>query len=149
MIGGVLFSRATPASTPHQRIRWFLVMAVLLAIGGYFFRPLYGISKNMATPAWSLYSAAACCILFLGLYWIADIQRKGSLFRFAAPAGSNPLLAYILPDIFYGLLAIAGIGDLWGALGAGTPGIVRSLAFSLFMVWLTGRLSGSGLQLKL
>jgi heparan-alpha-glucosaminide N-acetyltransferase len=149
MIAGLLFGLSSPASSPKQKVFWLTGMAFALAVGGYLLSPLYGISKNLATPAWSLYSAAICCLVFLLLYWLADLRQKGNWFTFAEPAGSNPLLAYLLPDIFYGLLAIAGIEHLWGETGWGFMGIVRSLLFALAIVWLTGKLTNRGLRLKL
>ncbi len=149
MIAGLLFAPLSPAPTSGGKVYWLIGMAVALACAGYLLSPLHGISKNMATPAWSLYSAAICCLAFIVLYWIADIRLRGSLFKFAEPAGANPLLAYILPDIFYGILAIVGIEQLWGGIGSGIPGIARSVVFSLAIVWLTGRLTRLGLRLKL
>jgi predicted acyltransferase len=149
MIAGLLFDPSTSVPTARGKVCWLTSMAVTLACAGYLLSPLHGISKNLATPTWSLYSAAICCLVFLVLYWIADLRRRGSIFDFAEPAGANPLLAYLLPDIFYGILAIVGIGHLWGSIGSGIPGIARSLVFSLVIVWLTGRLTRLGLRLKL
>jgi heparan-alpha-glucosaminide N-acetyltransferase len=149
MIAGLMFGPTSPAPTPRSKAFWLIGMAVMLAAAGYLLGPLYGISKNMATPAWSLYSAAICCLLFLMLYWLADLRQRGNWFGFAEPAGSNPLLAYLLPDMFYGALAIIGIEHLWGAMGSGVPGIARSVIFSLVIVWLTGHLTRLGLRLKL
>lgn len=149
MIAGLTFGPSTAVATPRNTTFLLIGMAVILAVAGYLLGPLYGISKNMATPAWSLYSASICCLIFLLLYWIADLRQKAQWFAFAEPAGSNPLLAYLLPDIFYGVLAIAGIEHFWGAMGSGFGGIARSILFSLAIVWLTGNLSRLGLRLKL
>jgi len=149
MIAGLTFGPSSPASTPKNKILWLTGMAAILAIAGYLLGPLYGISKNSATPAWSLYSAAICCLVFLLLYWVSDLRQRGHWFTIAEPAGANPLLAYLLPDIFYGALAIVGLEHLWGAMGSGFGGILRSIFFSLAIVWLTGHLTRLGLRLKL
>lgn len=149
MIAGLLFLPATSSPSPRQKARWLFMMGVVLTIAGFLLLPVYGISKNMATPTWSLYSAAICCVIFLLLYWLADLRHRASLFRFSEPAGTNPLLAYILPDIFYGILALIGIEHIWWSMGDGVTGIIRSLVFSLVIVWITGRLTNLGLRLKL
>jgi heparan-alpha-glucosaminide N-acetyltransferase len=149
MIGGVLFSATSPAQTPGARIRWIIALAIILIIAGCLLFPLYGISKNNATPAWSLFSAGTCCVVFLFLYWLADLRGLSRVFAFSEPAGTNPLLAYILPDIFYSSLALFGISGLWGNMGDGLSGLARSLIFALVVVWLTGRLSAIGMKLRL
>jgi heparan-alpha-glucosaminide N-acetyltransferase len=149
MIGGMLFSVKTSAQTPKTRLQWLIAMAFVLSIAGYLLRPLYGISKNSATPAWSLYSAAICCLLFMTLYWLADLRGHGRLFGFSEPAGTNPLLAYILPDIFYCVLALVGLSSYWELAGDGAAGVARSLIFALVVVWVTGKLTNLGLRLRL
>jgi heparan-alpha-glucosaminide N-acetyltransferase len=145
-----LFLRPTPpAISLRQPILWIVTLGLFLGIGGFLLRPLYGISKNMATPAWSLYSAAICCFLYGGLYWLVDIKKIRAPFLFVAPAGSNPLLAYILPDIFYGLLGILGITFWSGELGAGVPGILRAALFAFVIVRLTGVFTRWGVQLRM
>jgi len=145
-----LFLRSTPGTiSARQRIAWMIILGLFLGIGGSLLRPLYGISKNMATPAWSLYSASICCFLYAGLYWLVDLKKIRAPFVFAEPAGSNPLLAYILPDIFYGLLGILGITFWSDELGAGSLGILRAVLFSYAIVRLTGMLGGWGVRLRL
>jgi predicted acyltransferase len=149
MIAGLLFMPGSPAPTSRLRIRWLLGMGVALAAGGFLLRPLFGISKNMATPSWSLYSTAICCAVYVLLYWIADLRQHGRLFAFSEPAGANPLLAYILPDIFYSTIAIFGVEQLWWGLGYGFVGVLRSLLFSAAIVGITAYLTKLGLRLKL
>ena len=103
----------------------------------------------MATPSWSLFSAAICCVVYVLLYWIADLRRQGRLFAFSEPAGANPLLAYILPDIFYSGIALFGIEQLWWGAGDGLVGVLRSLLFSAAIVGITGYCTRRGLRLKL
>ena len=149
MIAGLLFMSGSPAPTSSRRIRWILGLGGVLAAGGFLLRPLYGISKNMATPSWSLFSAAICCVVYVLLYWIADLRRQGRLFAFSEPAGANPLLAYILPDIFYSGIALFGIEQLWWGAGDGLVGVLRSLLFSAAIVGITGYCTRRGLRLKL
>jgi heparan-alpha-glucosaminide N-acetyltransferase len=145
-----LFLRSAPATSPfRQRIVRMITLGALLGIGGFLLRPLYGISKNMATPAWSLYSASICCVLYGGLYWLVDLKKVRAPFAFIEPAGSNPLLAYILPDIFYGSLGILGATFWSGEAGGGAVGILRAGLFALVIVQLTGVFSRWGVRLRL
>ncbi len=145
-----LFLRSTPDSASlRRRLFWMVTLGLFLGIGGSMLRPLYGISKNMATPAWSLYSASICCFLYAGLFWMVDIKKIRTPFVFVEPAGSNPLLAYLLPDIFYGILGILGATFWSDALGSGATGILRAALFSIGIVRLTGVLGSWGVRLRL
>jgi predicted acyltransferase len=149
MIVSVLFLEGSPVKDPLKRIRWIIVFGIMMMLAGYFFRPLYGISKNNATPSWCLYSAAFCCYIFAALYWLVDVKKISRWANFVRPAGANPLLAYILPDIFYVLLSLFGIHVLSQYFGEGIIGIIRSLVFSVAMVWLTVALNKAGIRLHL
>lgn len=149
MIVGLLFLPASPAQTPWQRIRWLLVFACGLAAGGFWLRPLYGISKNHATPAWCLLCSAICCVMYAFLYWLMDVKhvtRWAWVFR---PAGENPLLAYILPTIFFAALYFWPNDPLETFRHEGTRAVVRSLIFSFAMVGLTGLLGKMRIRLRL
>jgi heparan-alpha-glucosaminide N-acetyltransferase len=147
MIVSVLFLEGSPVMEPSKRIRWIVVFGIMMMLAGYCFRPLYGISKNNATPSWCLYSAAFCCCAFALLYWVVDVKKYSRWAAFVRPAGANPLLAYILPDIVYALLALFGIQVLSQLFGDGAVGIIRSLVFSVAMVRLTAALYKAGIRL--
>jgi len=149
MILSLLFMPNSPAPTVRKRLIWIAAFTSGLLIGGYLLRPLYGISKIYATPSWGLYCSAICCVIFAFLYWLMDIKKITTWAGFLKPAGSNPLLAYILPDIVYFLLAILGVTVLSDHLGEGIIGIIRSLIFSLLMVGLTGLMTRLQVRLHL
>jgi heparan-alpha-glucosaminide N-acetyltransferase len=149
MIIATLFLEGSPAQTARIRMKWIAAFALMLYLAGYLLRPLYGISKNNATPTWCLYSSAMCCLIFLLLYWIVDLKKIEKWARFLKPAGENPLLAYILPDIFYALMGILGIKFLARYFGTGLIGIIRSFVFALVMLWITGLLTKLKIRLHL
>ena len=91
----------------------------------------FGLAKIGSTPSWCLYSAGICVITFMVLYWIVDLKAISGWAGFIKPAGSNPLLTYILPDIYY---AIFGLYHFAGIAGEGWPGVLRSILFSLFIL---------------
>ncbi len=149
VISATLFLDGSPAQTPRSRMRWIATFAVMLYLAGYLLRPLYGISKISATPTWCLYSSSICCFVFLLLYWLVDVRGFKKWAQFLKPAGENPLLAYILPEIFYALMAILGIQFIAQYLGTGVIGIARSLVFALLMLWDTSLLTKWKIRLYL
>ena len=128
---------------------WWLGYAVVLLFSGYLLQPLYGISKNNATPTWCLYSAGICVLVYYFLYWLVDVKKIQSWAGFLKPAGSNPLLAYILPNLVYSSLGLLGITFLHTHFKSGFPGFLRSLGIALFILGLTALLSKLKFKLKL
>ncbi len=149
IIVSLLFLGNSPAKTSNEKIIWIIVFASMMFIVGFFLRPLYGISKIYATPSWTLYSAAICSLIYAFLYWLIDLKKIINWAKFLKPAGSNPLLAYLLPDIFYSVLWIFGINFLSEYFGYGIIGIIRSLVFSLLMLALTALFNKLNIRLHL
>jgi len=126
-----------------------LVYTLILFLSGYLLRPLYGVSKIYATPAWCLYSAGLCCIIYFILYWIADEKKITGWSDFLKPAGMNPLFAYILPSIVYAILVLTGITFLSDHFGEGLTGIIRSIVYSLIILGITTALTKANVRLRL
>jgi predicted acyltransferase len=117
----------------------------LLFAAGLALCPL-GIAKLGDTPTWGLFSASACTFIFLALYWIADVKHQTSWAAFVKPAGSNTLLTYLLPDIWYVIPALAALGDRWDA---GAPGVIRAFVFTAIMLAASAVLTRWKLRLQL
>ena len=149
VIVSLVFMTNTVSEQRNKKIIWVLSFSFFLIIAGYFMRPLYGISKNLSTPSFALYSSAICALLFCFLYWITDILQIKKWTFFVLPAGSNPLLAYILPDIFYSLLGLFGVTFLSDNFGSGITGIIRSVVFAFVMVYITSIFSKYKIKLHL
>ena len=128
IVCSTIFLESGIARTVRRKLIWGVGFTVLLVAVGAICTPL-GISKNRATPTWCLYSAAIGTVLFMALYWIADVKGIKRWAAFVKPAGSNTLLTYLLPDLFY---YSAGIAYLYlpAQLNAGWPGAVRSVVFT-------------------
>lgn len=122
--------------------------AALLALAAYVLRPFYSISKIYATPSWCFYSAASCCVVFSLLYWLTDIKGIKSWTALFRPAATNPLLIYILPGIWYGLLGVTGITVFPWSLRFGWRGILWAAAFAAGMMLLVKLLNRSGIRLR-
>lgn len=128
-----------------SRVTGFLI---IILVAAFFLRPAFQVSKIRATPSWCLYSAAICIAVFSILYFLIDVKRISKWTTFFRPAGSNPLLTYILPDIvFYGML-LAGVG-LPAVLEQGIPGILWCAFFAVAMLFVVKVLNKLGIRLQL
>ena len=128
------------------KIRNMLIAALLAIVVGYVLEPVGGISKNKATLSWAFYSAGSCYALFAAIYWIVDVKGQAGWANFVKPAGTNPLLTYILPGLFY---AIVGYGFIPEFLNVGFGGIIRSLVFSFFILFLADQMTKRNIRLQL
>jgi len=125
-----------------------LAFAAALLLVGFYLRGFWGISKIRATPAWVLICSAITIVMFLLIYWVADIKAKANWFSIIKPAGTNTLLCYLMPYFAYAVVVLLHL-SLPAALLNGVIGLIKSLAFSLLMVLITGLLGKAGLRLKL
>jgi hypothetical protein len=135
-------------TTPWQKIQLALLMSVVCFVVGWLLAPL-GISKIRATPTWSLWSIAASCALFAALYWICDVRKLTRWAWLLRPAGSNTLLTYLVPDIYYFLAGLTGTGYLLGHWDAGWPGIIRAVAFTIAILLVAMGLTKARLRMQL
>jgi heparan-alpha-glucosaminide N-acetyltransferase len=135
-------------TTPWQKIQLALLMSLLCFIVGWLLAP-FGISKIRATPTWALWSVAASCALFTALYWICDVRKLTRWAWLVRPAGSNTLLTYLVPDIYYFLAGLTGLGYLLGHFNAGWPGVIRAVAFTVAMLLIAMGLTKARLRMQL
>jgi hypothetical protein len=135
-------------TTPWQKIQLALLMSLVCFIVGRLLAP-FGISKIRATPTWALWSVAASCALFTALYWICDVRKLTRWAWLVRPAGSNTLLTYLVPDIYYFLAGLTGLEYLLGHFNAGWPGIIRAVAFTVAMLLIAMGLTKARLRMQL
>ncbi|HEX6771396.1 MAG TPA: DUF5009 domain-containing protein [Acidobacteriaceae bacterium] len=134
--------------TPWQKIQLALLMAVLTFVAGWLLAPL-GISKIRATPTWALWTTAACCALFALLYWLCDVRKWTGWAWLVRPAGSNTLLTYLVPDVYYFLAGLTGLEYLLGHWNAGWPGITRAVCFTIAILLIARLLTKARLRMQL
>ena len=135
-------------TTAWQKIQLALLMSLVCFIVGWLLAP-FGISKIRATPTWALWSVAASCALFTALYWICDVRKLTRWAWLVRPAGSNTLLTYLVPDIYYFLAGLTGLEYLLGHFNAGWPGIIRAVAFTVAMLLIAMGLTKARLRMQL
>ncbi|RZU41887.1 DUF5009 domain-containing protein [Edaphobacter modestus] len=125
-----------------------LSFSAITLIAAYLLTPL-GISKIRATPTWCLYSIGTSIAIFTLLYWICDVRHHTRWAAFTRPAGSNTLLTYLLPDLWYFFLGALGITWFRTHLAWGFPGVIRSIVFTGFIIAVASLLTRWKLRLQL
>jgi heparan-alpha-glucosaminide N-acetyltransferase len=128
-----IFLRPDGRVAPNRAIPLAVGFSIVTLIAGRVLTPL-GISKIRATPTWSLYSIAASMLLFTLLYWVCDLKQWQRWAVIVRPAGSNTLLTYLLPDLWYFILSAIGFKYLDVHFNVGWSGVVKTLIFTLFML---------------
>lgn len=108
-----------------------------------------GISKIRATPTWCLWSIAAAIFAFTLLYWICDRWGKTAWAWLVRPAGANPLLTYLLPDIWFFSITALGVRFMGLHLEAGSSGVVFTVAFTAAILLLARLLTRAQIRLQL
>ena len=93
-VGGVLLGTMltnSEATTLGARARFALSFAVGCGAAALLLNPLYGISKNNATPSWCLWACAITAVLWLGFYFVCDVRPVNWVWRPLSLAGRNVL----------------------------------------------------------
>lgn len=146
----VLFVGPTSLRWPSftAKLKAAIPFAAVCLVMGYVATPL-GISKNRATPTWCLYCVGCFVLIFALLYWICDVKQRTRWAGFVRAAGSNTLLTYLLPDLWYFLVSALGITWFGEHLTWGIPGLLRAVAFTALMLALTSLLTRMKIRLQL
>jgi predicted acyltransferase len=132
-----LFLGAGPRSNPRRAMISAVSFGLLMLAVGRLCTPL-GISKIRATPTWSLYSIGAAVLMFTLLYWVCDVKHWTRWAFFVRPAGANTLTTYLLPDLWDLLTVSLGITFLDTDWPLGWPAVVKTLAFTFFILGVAG-----------
>jgi hypothetical protein len=126
VVASTIFLDSSLARSFKAKALWALGYAAILLGAGWILLP-FGVQKNAATPSWCLFCSGIGVLLFLALYWLADVRRITGWATLLKPAGSNTLLTYLLPDLFYFTCGAALAPFLWNS---GLPGLARSVIFT-------------------
>jgi heparan-alpha-glucosaminide N-acetyltransferase len=148
VVTSILFLGAGQRPSSRFSIGMAAGFALLTLLAGAALTPL-GISKIRATPTWSLYSVGAAILLFIALYWLCDLKRWTSWTFPLRSAGSNTLLTYLLPDLWYFLLVSAGITFFDSHWNVGALGVIKSLVFTAMILALSALLTRSKVRMQL
>lgn len=137
-------NREKPAKFMSLMFGLAAVMLILFFVS----HPHWIISKIQATPTW-LFACNAIAFFMVGLlYYLTDVKGKSAWFNLIKPAGTVTLTCYIIPYFWYSTQGLLGLSypDL---LNGGVPGLLRSLVYSLVVVWIAGGLKKWHVRLKI
>jgi len=132
---------------PGRSVAIAACFSLLALAAGRVLTPL-GISKIRATPTWSLYSIGAAGLFFALLYWVCDVRLRTRWAIFVRPAGENTLTTYLLPDLWYFLSVWLGIKFFDTHFVVGWPGVVKTFAFTFFILAIAWGLTKSKIRLQ-
>jgi predicted acyltransferase len=149
LIAGLIIQEASEKEFKPV-IATFVGLGILYIISGFFLRKWFIISKIQATPSWGMICAGISMLLFILIYWIADVRKKIKWAEFLRPAGENSLTTYIAPDILYYLIWSTGVPILiYKESSHPLIVIAGSIAWALLMVGLTAFLARLKIKLKI
>lgn len=153
-VAGTLLSTillTSDTKTIYKRICFTILFIIAMILGALLLNGLYGISKNQATPSWSLWACAITASLWLLFYFICDIKPVISISKPLSLAGKNVLLAYLLSAIYFSLIINLGLGDWYRSIGLLdlTHAIFRAICISVIILFCTVKLNRIGFRLNL
>lgn len=126
-----------------------LVFSWLLLILGYWItRPVWGLSKQHATPAW-LFICSALTLAGFGLtLLIPKSASESSWLQPLRAAGSNTLLTYLMPFFAYALVSASPVS--WPEWMLTSPiGLVKSALFAILCAEVAALLARRWIRLQL
>ncbi|HYF32213.1 MAG TPA: DUF5009 domain-containing protein [Chitinophagaceae bacterium] len=148
VVSAIIYQRTAAANKQIAAMVMLAIIGALMIVGGFCVRPLEGISKIRATPAWVMICTGISLLFFVLLIYIADIQKKKDWFAIIKPAGTSTLTCYLLPYVHYAIYTLIGV-SLPLFLRTGGIGIVKSLVYSLLIILIAGVLEKWRIRLRL
>lgn len=150
-MGGIILSVADIKSRGWNWKRRALCAAgatTTLIILGLVSNQFWIVNKIQATIPWVFYSSAAAVGMYALISW-AVAEGKEKWFNIIKAAGTATLTCYLVPNIWYCLLELIGVGTTrpeW--CNSGILGVLTCLLFSLLCVWTTHLLGKIHIKLK-
>lgn len=123
-------------------------IAIVLLVAGFIANQFWIISKIYATPPWILLCSAITIVIFLLVFYVADVLKKDKIFSIIKPAGTNTLTCYLLPYFLYAIVEVSGI-ELPELVLTGAVGLIKSFSFAILVTVIAGWCERIHIQLKL
>ena len=148
-MSGVLATLIIKKTFQHyRRILIMLGVGVGLVLAGLFLNNYFVISKIKATPPWIFICTGIAYLLYAIIFYLAEVRGQYKWFKAIEIAGKNTLTCYLVPYFVYALAVFSGF-SLPDSLVTGGIGILKSLAFSFLIIYITRLLNGLHIRLKL
>jgi hypothetical protein len=142
-----IFLPSSPRPSPARTMSIAVGFGMATLAAGWLLTPL-GISKIRATPTWSCFSIGAAVLMFTILYWVCDQKRFTGWAFFVYAAGANTLTTYLLPDVWDFMSSTFHITFLDTYLVMGWPAVVKTFAFTFFILAVSWLLTKSKVRLQ-
>lgn len=144
----VVMQRMATAERQKQFLGLLIALGAVMLVAALMSHTHWIISKIQATPTWLFFCLALFFPLTALLYWLTDIKGFHCWYRPIRTAGSATLTCYMIPYVWY---AVQVKANLWypGVFYAGWPGLLRSVVFSLVVVWVVELLGHLHVKLKI
>ena len=151
IMAGVVISLIYIRSRKNNKQNFLMLMlliAIAMFVFGFITRPIAGISKIHATPAWVGICTGISIVVFALLIFIVDIKGKANWFNMIKPAGTSTLTCYLIPYFLYSFMALVHF-NYPVFLSEGIGGILRSFAIAFIVIFITAFLEKKNLRLKI
>ena len=149
MLAGVLI-RKMKTSDNQRIILLFIVLGAASLALGFILRNWFIISKIQATPSWGMICSGISFLVFILIYWLADVKGVKKWAAFVKPAGKYSLTTYLAPDILYHAIWMSAVPVLiYKQSSEPLVVIIGSIAWALLMAGLTALLAKINVRLKL
>ena len=77
-----------------------------------------------------------------------DLKGIRNVWSFIRPAGTATLTCYLVPYVYYAIVAVLGLA-LPEFLNEGYIGLIKSMIYALLIVWITGLIGRMNIKLKI
>ncbi|WPP49366.1 heparan-alpha-glucosaminide N-acetyltransferase domain-containing protein [Catalinimonas niigatensis] len=148
VVASVIFQQQKQKGMHWSFVGILLALAVVSFLFGFITRPLWGVSKLGATPAWIGFCTGISLLCYAFLFWLVDMKGKKNWAKFLKPAGVSTLTCYLIPYIWYPVIALLGI-SLPLMLRTGVVGLTKSMLFALLIIGITALLNKAYIKLKI
>ncbi len=149
--GGVLISLILMKEKNRNNIASFKVIIFLGIVSfllGLIFHKYFIINKISGTPTWVLLSLSSAFIFYAFIFWIVDISGHVEWYSTINVAGTATLTCYLVPYFYYSFLQIFEI-QFPVLLNTGYLGLLKSLLFSLLIIFFTKVMVKNRIQIKI
>jgi len=139
LIAALIYRKGTEAGKAGRSLWILMVLSLIFLVGGFIFRPFWGISKIRATPAWVMICTSISLASFALIAYITDIKGREAWCGPLRPAGTSTLTCYLLPYIHFAISHLLGEAyRLPAVLRTGGIGIVKCLLYAFLIIRITG-----------
>jgi heparan-alpha-glucosaminide N-acetyltransferase len=123
---------------------------IIMFITGFILKINYFTEVQYGNPALTMLWIGIYMIIFIMIFWIADIKNKGRWFLLFKPAGENPLTTYFASFVFCNLILLCHLPlFFYKQSGNHFVAFAGSAIWALLMTWITSFIIRLNIRLKI